>query len=185
MFADLPICTSHIILVQNVILALIANVGENALHKFHSARVARHLASVFLPMGKGHRCVIAIACVNASRGKLIARALNGVLIRHQGDLLAVLIVPIFYVMLVSSLMVKPSIAVPLFSAANADRGACSGEVFDALKKFGRREFRKIVHESAENKTALGAIYQNSVLMSEYQSGVKKNVLKFEITHTSS
>jgi hypothetical protein len=72
-------------------------------------------------------------------GKLIANALNKVLIGHHGLNLALPVEPILGVMLVSALVMEPGLATAVFISASGDRGAVTLIIFRALEKFGRRK----------------------------------------------
>ena len=84
-------------------------------------------------------------------------------------ILALRVLPIFDVMAVSSLMVKPGSAVSDSPSASTDGRAVALIVFHALKKFGGRELREIVDKSSEEKTAPRAVFKHRPFVAENQS----------------
>ena len=116
------------------------NVLKNRLYKGHGKGISVYLVAVFVPVEQGEVGGIILSGINSCCRKLVAYAFNGILIWHQGLNFAFLICPIFDVMLVSALVMKPGKAYTLLAAAYAYRRTVSLIVFYALKKFGRRKF---------------------------------------------
>ena len=135
----------HISAVQHEFLSVLENVEKDLFHKSLRSCVARGAAAVSVPMLEGQRCIVVLSRVRSRRRKLIANALDGILIRHHRMLGAVLIKPILYVMLVSALMMKPCAADALLASCNADGRSCSLIISYTLEKLRRGELRQIVN----------------------------------------
>lgn len=74
------------------------------------------------------------------------------------------ILPIFNMMTVSSLVVKPRTADSVFAAAGCDGRAVALIIFYALEKLGRREFREVVNKAAPWNSALNAVFKYTPLV---------------------
>lgn len=140
------------------------HVLKNRGYKRHGFRISVYLASVFFPVPERHLIGIITAKVGAGCGELVADALYGVLVGHNGCYLAVGVEPIFDVMLVSSLVMEPGVAHTCLASAYADWGPFAVKVFHRLKKLGRRKLREVVYQSAKGDTAPYAVYKNPVLV---------------------
>jgi hypothetical protein len=91
-------------------------------------------------MHKRQGGVVIFACIDPRCGKLIANALNRKFIRHKRvSVLALRILPIFDMMAVSSLVVKPGFAISDSSPASSDGGSVALVIPHALKKFCGRK----------------------------------------------
>ncbi len=150
---------------------MLRNVNEHFLDEFHCFRIPLNLVSVFVPMVKRHIVRVAFFRISFSGGELIAYAFHRIFIWHQGSDLTVSVKPIFYVVLVSSLVVKPGTAHSGFASANADGRPVSLIIFHALKEFLGGEFRKIVDEPLPNQTASRTVNKYSCFVPKD----KKNV----------
>ena len=106
-----------------MLLTKLLNVTKCLFDKVECFLICGSMHSVFVPVKKGKGSVVVPFCVCFSCGKLVADAFDRVFIWHKRQDLAVVIIPIFYMMLVSAFMVKPGEALSRRAAASADR-AC-------------------------------------------------------------
>ena len=116
---------------------MLVKVAKAHLNKFFGFLVSGGTAAVFLPVKKAKIGSIVLTCIGFRCGKLVAYALDYILIRHQRLNLAFVVLPVFKVMLVVSLVVKPGKASSGFTAANAYGRAISLVIFSAFKKLNR------------------------------------------------
>ena len=154
----------HILGVQHLTLGERAYIFENSSYKIRRQRICGSFWAVPLPVLKRHIGGVIFAGIGLCCCKLIANALNRILIWHYWKCFAFGIVPILGMMLVSALVMKPRVAYPERSPASTDRRAVPLIKSYALNKFGRRKFWKIVYKAAKGNTAPSAVYKNSVPM---------------------
>ena len=100
----------HIFFVKNVSFALFGKVAKHSFNKFHSLRVAGSAVAVSVPMLKRLVGSVAFLVIGFRCGKLVAHALDGVFIWHRRIYLTLGVDPVFYVMLVSALVMQPRAA---------------------------------------------------------------------------
>ena len=159
---------------------MFGKVGKDSFDKAHRLGVARNLVSVTKPMCESLVRRVILAVIGFCGGKLITNAFNCRFIRHNGIFGKVKIRPVFNMMLISPLVVKPSARNPRLSAADSYRGAVALIVFYALEKFGRRKFREVVDNAAPDYTALYTVNEHLVFVTAYEKQMLKKILYFHI-----
>ena len=135
-------------------------IAEDRFDEEHGFGVAVNLVSVLEPVLQGKVGRVVISRIGLRRRKLVAYAFDGVLIGHKRCNIAIIVEPIFDMVLVSALMMEPRHADSVVLTANADGRAVAGEIPYALEKFNGRKFRKVMHETAPRNTTLTAVYEN-------------------------
>lgn len=133
-FANFLVFLLHIFLRKCKFIAVLCNIAKNLFNEAHRLWVAEDLISVSLPMLKRLCSVVVLSKIGMRRGKLVANALNRVFVGHKRLDCAVWVSPVFDVMLVAPLVVKPGAAITCFAAANADRRAVALIKPHALEK---------------------------------------------------
>ena len=120
-FANLAVFALHIPLRKHVFFAMLCNVEKNLFNEAHSRGISRNLIAVPLPMLKRLSAFVVFAKIRARRRKLVANAFNGVFIRHERLDCAIGVCPIFNMVLISPLVMKPGATVTRRSSANTYR----------------------------------------------------------------
>ena len=110
----------HILLVQDISLAVLGKIAEDHLDESHRPRVAFNLLSRALPMGEGVLRLVVTTSVGLRCRQLVADALNCELVGHHRVLTALWIQPILDVVAVSALVMKPRPAHTLVAPAGHD-----------------------------------------------------------------
>ena len=128
--------------------------------KFKCLGIATHLTATLIPMCHGQLLVVVLARINLRRRKLVAHTLDGILVRHHGMLGTVIVLPVFDMVAVSSLVVKPRLAVPDILTAGTDGRAIAPEIFYTLEKLDRRKLRHIVHKPTPHNSAPCTVGEN-------------------------
>ena len=126
--------------VYNILFTVDAYIVKATAHKFKCLGISPDKAAALIPMCHGQLLVVVLARVNLRRRQLVTHALNGKLIGHYGMLCTVIVLPIFDMMTVSALVVKPRLAVSDILAAGTDGRAIAPEIFYTLKKLDGGKF---------------------------------------------
>lgn len=127
----------HVFFVEHVFFTVISDVDKDALYESGGFRVTRRFAAVTLPVSEWHGIVVVFLGISFRCRELIANAFDDVLVRHHGDDLALVVVPIFYMVLVSSSVVEPRAAYTLLATGDSYGRAMTLVEFNAFEKFGR------------------------------------------------
>lgn len=159
---------------------MFGKVTKYRFYKAHRLGVARNLVSVTKPMCESLVRRVIFAVIGFRCGKLVADTFNSRFIWHHRVFGQVKISPILNMMLISSLVVKPSSRNSRLPAAYAYRRTIALIVFYALKKFGRRKFGEVVYYSAPDYTALYAVNEHLVFVTAYEKEMLKKILYFHI-----
>jgi len=164
-----------------MLLAVILKITEHSLYKEHGPRVSLNLITVPLPMRESHLGLVILSRVHLRRRELVAHAFYRVFVRHKRRDLAVVVEPVFYMMLISALVVEPRAADAVLLTAYADGRAVARVVFRTLNELLGREFRQIVHYSAPYDTASRAMTEHRVLVPYHKRYMTKEALN---SHTN-
>ena len=117
------------------------DVYENALDKVHCFGISHNMFTVLVPMEQGKVVFVPSAGINVGCRQLVAHTFNSVFVGHHGHNAALRVVPIFDMVLVSALVVKPCLALSRSTAAGTDGRTVALIIFYALEELDRREFR--------------------------------------------
>ena len=138
--ANLVVRLFHIRFIEHTLFSEENEITENAIYKRHGLRVSVDLVAISFPMSEGFIRGVILSVIYHGRGDLVAYAFYGIFVGHKRRNLAVRIEPVFYMVLVSSLVVQPCAADARLAAADPDGRAVAAIILYTLKKLSRGEF---------------------------------------------